>query len=165
MKTQPEPAPPGENVPPPLVPFLAQRRGLITRRWIEAVRRNHTLDAAKQSNDEDLSGHLPKLFDDLTATLRGESVAAEAKRDAEAHGDHRWHQRYELEEVLEELGIVSRILLAHGLDAFADAHPDTPKDQLRGARERILRFFEDAAAGSVRQYAQRSSEQVRAENV
>ena len=60
MKSQPEPDPPGENVPPALAAFLAQQRDFITKRWIEAVRRNDTL------------------------------VAAEAKRDAEAHGEHRW---------------------------------------------------------------------------
>ena len=165
MKTQPEPGPPGENVPPTLAAFLVQRRDFITKRWIEAVRRNDTLKAAKEIDDEELADHLPKLFDDLATTLRGGAVAAEAKRDAEAHGLHRWQQRYELEEVLEELGIVSRILLAHGLDAFADEHPGTPKEQLRGGRERILRFFEDAAAGSVRQYVQRTSQQLREQDL
>lgn len=165
MKTQPEPAPPGENTPPQLAAFLSERRDSITRRWIEAVRRNHTLEAAKKVNDTELANHLPKLFEDLSATLEGKQVAKEAKGDAEAHGEHRWQQHYELEEVLEELGIVCRVLLAHGLDAFADAHPDTPKEQLRGARERILRFFEDAAAGSVRQYVERSSRQLRAKDL
>ena len=49
-------------------------------------------------------------------------------------------------EILLELGTMSRAVLGHGLDAFADAYPETPREQLRGARERILRFFEDAAA-------------------
>ncbi len=165
MKSQPEPQPPGENVPPRLAGFLCERRDHITRRWIEAVRRNATLRTAATIDDKGLADHLPKLFDDLAGTLRGEPVADDAKHDAEAHGDHRWQQHYELEEVLEELGIVSRILLAHGLDAFADAHQETPPEQLRGARERILRFFEDAAAGSVRRYVQRSSEQLREQDL
>ena len=165
MKTQPEPDPPGENVPLALAGFLSERRDFITKRWIEAVRRNGTLEAAKQVNDEELADHLPKLFDDLSATLGGKPMAGEAKEDAEAHGLHRWQQQYELEEVLEELGIVSRVLLAHGLDAFADAHPETSKEHLRGARERILRFFEDTAAGSVRQYVERNSQQMREQDL
>ncbi len=163
MKTQPEPNPPGENVPPLLAGFLLERRDAITKLWIEAVRRNKTLEAAKQVDDVELADHLPKLFDDLSATLRGESVEREAKSDAEAHGEHRWWQHYELEEVLAELGIVSRVLLSHGLDAFVDAYPDTPPEQRRGARERILRFFEDAAAGSVRQYVERNNRQTMAD--
>ena len=123
MKTQLESNLPGENVPPLLADFLTERRDFITKRWIEAVRRNDSLEAAKYVNDEELADHLPKLFDDLSAILRGKPVEGEAKRDAEAHGQHRWRQHYGLEEVLEELGIVSRIQLAHGLDAFADAYP------------------------------------------
>ena len=121
LKTQPEPEPPGEDVPPGFTAFLSGRRDLITRRWIEAVRRNDTLGAAKEVEDDQLADHLPKLFADLCATLRGQPMEGEAKGDAEAHGEHRWRQHYELKEVLEELGIVSRVLLAHGLDAFADA--------------------------------------------
>ena len=160
MKTQPEPNPPGENVPPLLGGFLSERRDHITKYWIDSVRRNTTLEAAKQVADVELADHLPKLFDDLAATLQGEPVAEETKEDAAAHGAHRWRQHYELEEVLEELGIVCRILLAHGLDAFVDEYPDTPKEQQRGARERILRFFEDTAAGSVRQYVNNSKRQM-----
>ncbi len=57
MKTQPEPNPPGENVPPLLAAFLSGRRDLITTRWIEAVRRNDTPEAAKEVNDEELADH------------------------------------------------------------------------------------------------------------
>ena len=160
MISPPEPRSTSENVPPAFAAFLSNQREPITRKWIEAVRREPALPAAKDLSDEELSDHLPKLFEDLAATLSGAPVTDEARRDAEAHGEHRWRQHYSLEEVLLELGIVSRHVLAHGLDAFADAHPGTPADQWRGARERILRFFEDAAAGSVRRYAQRNSQEV-----
>ena len=154
MNSQPAPRPPGENVPSALAGFLSSQREHITALWIEAVRHNPSFSAAREISDEEMAAHLPRLFEDLAATLGRKPDAEEASRDAEAHGDHHWRQHYGLEEVLLELGIVSRVVLGHGLDAFADSYPETPREQLRGARERILRFFEDAAAGSVRQYVQ-----------
>ena len=165
MKTQPEPDLPGASVPSALAAFLLERRDLITQGWMEAVRRDRTLEAPKRVGDQELADHLPKLFADLADILRGAPVAKEAKHDAETHGDRRWRQDYALEEVLEELGMFSRAVLVHGLDSFADAYPDTPKEQIRSARERILRFFEDAAAASVRQYVQRSSQRLREQDL
>ena len=156
MKSQPEPSSPNEETPPELATFLSTQRESITRRWLDAIRENSSLAASEDVKDEELVDHLPRLFDDLTATLRGEAVAEKSARDAEAHGDHRWRQQYSLEEVLGELGIVCRLLLTHAVDTFEDAHPGIPKEQLRATRMRILRFFEDAAAGSVRHYVQRS---------
>ena len=165
MKTQPDPVLPVADVPPLLAAFLAERRDLITERWIAAVRRDHTLGATDQTDDRELADHLPKIFADLSATLRGVPIAKEAKHDAESHGDDRWRQDYASEEVLAELGLFSRTVLAHGLDAFADTHPATPKEQLRAARERILRFFEDIAAVSVRRYVQRNNQQLREQDL
>ena len=160
MKSPSKPILPSEDVPPQLAAFLSTRRDHLTARWIEAVRQHDSLEAAKEVDDQELADHLPKLLDDLVAAMSDAPVVSEAKAHATAHGDHRWHQRYDLEEVLEELGIVSRVLLAHGLDAFADAHPATPKEQLRGARERILRFFEDAVDDSIRQYLTKVNRQM-----
>ena len=165
MNSQPEPRPPGESVPSGFAAFLSSQREEITKRWLDAVRRNPTFSVTKEVDDEELADHLPRLFEDLAATLSGQRVADAATRDAEAHGEHRWRQQYSLEEILLELGIVNRIVLGHGLDAYADAHPDTPTEQLRGARERILRFFEDASADSVRRYVERSNRQTRAKDL
>ena len=160
MKTQPEPTPPGENVPTRLADFLAERRDFITRRWIETVRRNDTLEAAKRVNDEQLADHLPRLFNDLSAILRGDPADGAAERDAEAHGEHRWQQHYSLEEVLKELGIVSRMVLKHGLDAFEEVHLEIPRKEINQTRGQILQFFANAEAGSSRQYAKKQREQL-----
>ena len=64
-------------------------------------------------------------------------------RHMDSHGQERWRQDYSLAEVVQELGIICRVVLVHGLNAFEDAHPDAPKAELRQAQEQILRFFED----------------------
>ena len=149
-----------QNVLSAVATFLCEQRERITGLWIEAVRQDHEVVSANPLNDEDLADHLPKLFDDLAATLRGEPVTEQANRDAEAHGEHRWQQHYSLEEVLKEMGIVSRMMLRHGLDAFEEAHPAIPRKEINQTREQILQFFADAEAGSSRQYAKKQREQL-----
>ena len=145
MKSPREPRSPSENIPPEFAEFLLEQR-------------NHLGDGA-------LAAHSPKFFDGLVAALRGEPVSSTAETEVEVHGDRRWQQHDDLEEVLAELGTVRRVLLAHGLDAFADAHPETSQAELRGARECILRFCEDAAADSVRRSVHRSSHQTHARDL
>lgn len=162
MTSSPAPVPVGGDVPPGLAAFLAERREQLTRWWIEAVRQAPAVGAAAAGLDDvELADHLPRLFADLEARLRGEDAAERTARHAGAHGEHRWRQGYRLEEVLHELGVVHRTLLRHGLDAFETAHPDgIPREQLHAAREHFLGFFEEAAAGSVRRYAEHSRQQV-----
>ncbi len=160
MTPPPEPPAPDTVALPGLAKFLAERRDHITRLWIEAVRLYTRLGTSDGVSDVDLADHLPMLFEDLEALLRGEEVAGQLAHHAELHGEHRWQQQYSLEEVLKELGIVCRVLLKESLDVFEDEHPDTPREQLHEARERILTFFEDAAAGSVRRYANKQREQL-----
>lgn len=160
MTSQPESPSPNTDALPGLAAFIAERRAHIIGLWIEAVRQHSRLGASDDVTDQDLADHLPELFKDLEALLRGEDVAEKLARDAERHGEHRWQQQYDLEEVLKELGIVCRVLLRESLDVFEREHPDTPKEQLYEARERILKFFEEAAAGSVRRYTDKQREQL-----
>ncbi len=127
---------------------------------MDAVRRNPKVGSADQLDAQALADHLPKLFDDLAGFMRGDTSVDEVARDAESHGQHRWQQDYSLPEVTRELSIVCRLVLEHGLDAFEDAFPVTSKQELRRARERILRFFEDTAADSVQEYTRRQRERL-----
>ncbi len=147
-----------------LAVFLAERREQIIGAWIEAVRQLDYIRPAEAATGADLADHLPKLFDDLHALLRGEPVADQIRGDAETHGQQRWEQGYHQEEVLRELALASRLLFVHGFDAFEDAHPDVPRACLRRARALILRFFDDAAADSVRQFTRRRQEEIAALN-
>ena len=154
------PSSPEENVLPRLAEFLGERREQITALWMDAVRQSPKVGSADHLDSRALADHLPKLFDDLAGILRGDTSVDEVARDAESHGQHRWQQDYSLPEVTRELSIVCRLVLEHGLDAFEDTHPATPRQELRRARERILRFFEDTAADSVRRYARKQHERL-----
>lgn len=143
-----------------LAAFLEERRDIIIAAWIEAVRVLDYARSADALNDAILADHLPKLFNDLNVLLHGEPITEEIQKDAETHGQQRWEHGYHQEEVLRELSLVSRLLFVHGFDAFEDAHPEITRSCLRRARALILRFFEDTAAGSVRQYTRRRQEEI-----
>lgn len=129
---------------------------------MDSVRQNPKVGSADHLDSQALADHLPKLFDDLAGFMRGDASVDEIARDAESHGQNRWQQNYSLPEVTRELSIVCRLVLEHGLDAFEDAFAATPTLELRRARERILRFFEDTAADSVEEYTRRQRARVEA---
>ncbi len=139
-----------------LAAFVCQRREQITPLWIEAVRKDPEIASAAAVSDDDLIGHLPKLFDDLADALRGKPAAARIARNAELHGEHRWEKHYSLTEALRELGILRRLIFSQGLDAFKAAS----KEELEVARERTLRFFEDSSAGRVQAFTKRQHAQL-----
>ena len=152
MPAPSEPSTCPKGVLPRFARFLCQHREEITDAWIDAVRRNPKVGSSDGLDYQALADHLPVLFDDLADLLRGEAVDAQVARDAESHGAHRWQQDYSLREVVQELGIVCRLVLQRGLDAFEDENPDAPRTELRRARECVLRFFEETSAASVRRY-------------
>ncbi len=151
---------PEEAVPFRLATFLFERREHLTALWMDAVRESSKVESADALDNRGLADHLPQFLNDLSNLLRGKSVARQIASDTESHGRERWRQDYTLAEVVQELGIICRIVLVHGLNAFEDAHPAAPKAELRQAQEQILRFFEDTSAGSVRQYAIKQQEQL-----
>lgn len=147
-----------------LTAFLVERRQQIVDSWIEGVRGLDCIRSAQTSDPAEIADHLPRLLDNLFALLRGEPVANQIRLDAQAHGQQRWEQGCHQEEVIREMALASRLLFVHGFDAFEDANPGVSRASLRQARALIAHFFEDAAAGSVRQFARRRQEQIGALN-
>ncbi len=123
---------------------------------METVRKDPEIGSATALNDAGLIDHLPKLFDDLVDALNGRPADGRLAAHAELHGQQRWEQHYNLTEVLGEMGILCRLIFSCGLDAFEGAS----REELGVARERVLRFFEDASAGSVRAFATRQLDQI-----
>ena len=162
MHSSPAHSSPEEAVPFRLAEFLSGRREEITAFWMDAVRESSKVGAADRLDDRGLADHLPQLLDDLANLLRGKCAARHVGHDIGSHGQERLRQNYKLEEVVQELGLLCRIVLVHGLNALEDAHPAAPKAELRQAQEHILRFFEDTSAGSVKQYAIKQQEQLAA---
>lgn len=139
-----------------LADFLCERRNAITRMWIDGVLQHAGIPSARSLTFQQLSDHLPKLFDDMEAALRAESLDKEIPNqdiliDAEKHGLHRWEQGFHLDELLRELSIIRTLVMREGLDAFRKGTPGC-LPSLERARDVIIGFFEETTVGSVEQY-------------
>jgi signal transduction histidine kinase len=135
--------------------FIAARRSQITEEWMAAVRADPAIPTANALTRQQLADHLPALFDDLTAALRGgrESVSLEqAKEDAEAHGNHRWQQGYDVEELLRELILIRRLLVA-ACGQFMLASAEVRDGVISSAKLAVRAFFDELVIESVKQYA------------
>lgn len=139
-----------------LADFLLAHRESITRSWIDGVLHHAGIPSARSLTFQQLSDHLPKLFDDMEAALRAESLDKqlpneEILSDAEKHGAHRWEQGFHLDELLRELNIIRMLVMRDGLEAFRHACPGC-RPALDRARDVIIAFFEETTIGSVEQY-------------
>lgn len=76
----------------------------------------------------------------------------EVQRDARQHGGHRWRNGYRLDEVLRELDILGRILVASTLTRFGESEPDFKGTIEIAARTLVLEFFSAVTIGSVKQF-------------
>lgn len=136
--------------------FLQERREAITRQWIDGVLQHAGIPSARSLTFQQLSDHLPILFDDMAATLRAEGLDRqlpneETLADAEKHGLHRWEQHFHLDELLRELSIIRSLIMREGLEAFRQNCPGC-RPSLDRARDVIIGFFEETTIGSVEQY-------------
>lgn len=149
-----------------LADYMCARRELITEEWIASVRHDERIPAADTLTRAQLLDHLPQMFNDLADALRGEIDPARdtaAERNARQHGDHRWQQGYDLEELLRELARVRAILVDHVL-TFADKHPEFAGEEKRNAIRRFHLFFEEMITRSVAQYVEEQQAELRARN-
>lgn len=148
-----------------LADFLCARQELITEEWIASVRLDERIAASETLTRTQLLDHLPQMFNDLADALRGEvdESGIDRDRNARQHGDHRWQQGYELEELLRELARVRTILIEH-LFIFEEKHPEFEGEEKRAAIRCFHLFFEDMIARSVSQYVQEQQAELRARN-
>jgi signal transduction histidine kinase len=149
------------NIPPVvtvlgrLASYLSAKQPIITDLWLQAVRRDDDVDSAIRLTHDQLIDHLPSLYASLCEFLRErdpELLQEEVKRDAHKHGVHRWRNGYHLAELLREIDILRRILLATTLTQFGETDP-----QFRGtieitARTLVQEFFSEVTMNSAEQF-------------
>jgi len=149
---------------PAVVSSLAQRlrdRELeIIRAWINSVRNDSEIKSARTISEPELVDHLPRLFNDLVDYLQGsgaQDCAKIVREEARKHSNQRWHQGYELAELLREIAIIRRLIIDEGLSSFFRLRPKY-RDHHDDARDLIDQFFENVIATSVDQYVELLSE-------
>ncbi len=149
-----------------LVEHLAGRQSIIAEQAVSAIRSSREIPSAERLTDQDLMDHFPQLFGDLVKYFLTDADPSTRRQTIEAalkHGTTRWKQRYELVEVVRELGIVRRSILDHGIENFFSENSQWLKG-VHHAQRNLDVFFEDSVAGSVQRYVENFSDAMRSTN-
>jgi signal transduction histidine kinase len=149
-----------------LIEHLAGQQSLIAEQAVLAIRTSREISSAERLTDQELTDHFPQLFGDLLKYFLTDADAVARRETIEAalkHGTTRWKQSYELVEVVRELGIVRRSILAHGIAKFF-AENSQWLSSVHHAQKTLDVFFEDSVAGSVQRYVENFAEAMRSAN-
>jgi signal transduction histidine kinase len=133
--------------------FLFARREQITAEWTSAIFHDPKIPTAHHLTHQQLTDHLPRLYDELCAYLKRKPEAAGRTEDsAVKHGEHRWEQGYRIDELLREIGVLRRVVLTSFLGQFADQKEDFGGAEEIKLRSTVDEFFDLSTVESVRQY-------------
>lgn len=133
---------------------LLTHRDKIGDQWLRTVAADGALQRADDLTHAQLLDHLPNLFADLCDFLRTRDarlLSGEISSDAQKHGHHRWGQGYKLDEVLRELDVLRRIILAQ-IRHVASSEEDSVRDKEEAARTLIEEFFSVTTRESIEQF-------------
>ncbi|WMY11729.1 hybrid sensor histidine kinase/response regulator [Paraburkholderia phenoliruptrix] len=107
---------------PELAGYLESKRGLVTRRWLRAVRSDPAIEQAARLSTSQLLDHLPSIFEQICAVLRAapdETSPVHLRDNAKKHGRDRWMHGYQLDELYRELDQLQRCVQQVAREFFA----------------------------------------------
>jgi hypothetical protein len=129
---------------PELAAYLEGKSGLITRRWLRAVRSDPAIEPAGRLTTGQLVDHLPSLYEEICSVLRTEQMTlARLYSDARKHGRDRWMRGYQLDELFRELDQFQRCVQRATREFFAN----TPA--LRNAQAAAHQLLEDLFSATI----------------
>jgi two-component system CheB/CheR fusion protein len=117
--------------------YLQARCGLLTRRWLRAVRQYLQIRPASCDAVAGRINELPRLFSELCALLddscaRDGEVVMRAAHDARVHANERWRQGFALDELYLELDLLQRCVHACVREYFVHARRERGRRHSRG---------------------------------
>jgi hypothetical protein len=104
--------------------FLSERRQQIITDWMLNVQRDRNVPAADELSSIQLKDHVPQILDELNRTLDdafSREIHERAAWHAAAHGHLRWHQHYDIAQLIREISSL-RMVLIYRLAEFQDKH-------------------------------------------
>jgi signal transduction histidine kinase len=140
--------------------FVTENWQRIVRHWVTIVDRSAEVPASDDLTYRQLVDHLPEICHELGAVLKQPEVPDirdQAAQDAAAHGRRRWHQGYDLAQLIRELSLIRNDVLNVWLDVFARDNGVFDGETKRLLVRMVQRFFDDIVIESAMQLA---SEQI-----
>lgn len=134
--------------------FLGRHSGLITRRWLRAVRQHMGIRPASREGFVGLVNQLPRLFAELRGAIAQGSAGpldVRAQLEAQTHALERWRQGFALDELYLELDLLERCIQTSVREYFATA--ENREGQVC-THEVVESFFSTAIRSAMREYQQ-----------
>lgn len=116
MPETPQPSPEQKIIGCALSNFLADRRQKIVSQWMTYVLRDQGVPAADELTLAQLQDHIPQILDDLNHTLNDAfslEIKTRAAWRASTHGQIRWQQKYDISQLIREIGDLRTVLIYH----------------------------------------------------
>ena len=114
----------------------------IVRNWTDKVTRDRRVRSDSQLTYIQLVDHVPQIVEELRCALLSDSFEGRMLKEGREHGRQRWHQGYELKEVVRELTLL-RATLMEFLDSYRGALPRQTAEQIANSYHQINVFIDD----------------------
>ncbi len=124
----------------------------IVRNWAEKVTSDRRVRSDEGLTYLQLIDHIPDIVEELREALAaGDRPERTMLKEGCKHGRVRWHQGFELKEVVRELTLL-RMTVVEFLDAYRGAIPAKTPDQLVQSYNRIAGFMDEEIYKTVEAY-------------
>ncbi len=144
-----------------LATHLEQRRGVLVRRWIRAVRADPALERIRGLSVEQMFDGVPPILEEVAELLRSgvETAVPAARGDhARAHARARWRLGYRFDDLYRELDLFQRCLRQLAREFFSQGNWD--RDVQAAAHQVIENFFSAATHAAIRRFVEEQSAHV-----
>jgi hypothetical protein len=132
--------------------LLLNGHDTIVRNWAEKVSADRRIRSDARLTYLQLLDHVPQIVEELREALTaGERPDRQMLTEGQKHGRARWHQGYELKEVVRELTLL-RATLVEFLDTYRAALPHKTPDQIVKSYNRIAGFMDEEIYRTVEAY-------------
>ncbi|HTH50175.1 MAG TPA: RsbRD N-terminal domain-containing protein [Candidatus Limnocylindria bacterium] len=151
----PEPSPEQQIIGCSLSNFLADRRHQILSEWLVGIQENDRLPATDQLTLSQLRDHVPEILDDLNRTLNDafdHQTKEHSARFAAYHGHMRWEQRYDIAQLIREIGALRMVLIHHLVEFQEVRAPESAGKPGLFAMVVVHTFFDRMIRLSVEQF-------------
>lgn len=131
--------------------LLKNGRETIVRTWTEKVTSDRRINSDDRLSYLQLVDHIPQIVEELQDALGHASSDVPMLTEGREHGRQRWHQGYELKEVVRELTLL-RVTLVEFIEHYRGALPPRPPEELARSFHRINVFMDDEIYRTVEAY-------------
>ena len=132
--------------------LLLNGHDTIVRNWAEKVSADRRVRSDARLTYLQLIDHVPQIVEELrTALASGERPDGQMLVEGQKHGRTRWHQGYELKEVVRELTLL-RATVVEFLDTYRAALPHKTPDQIMKSYNRIAGFMDEEIYRTIEAY-------------